>query len=67
LQRKDFKEMIIHHSATLLLLFFSYFVNYWRVGTLVMVVHDVADIALEAGKSLNYSGTCWRSLTFSQG
>jgi ceramide synthetase len=51
--------MIIHHSATLLLLFFSYFVNYWRVGTLVMVVHDVADIALEAGKSLNYSGRCW--------
>lgn len=50
--------MIIHHAATLLLLGFSYAVNLWRVGTLVMVVHDVADIVLEGAKACNYSGVC---------
>ena len=56
MQRKDFFELTVHHVATLALLFFSYAVNFWRVGTLVMVVHDVADIVLEGAKSLNYSG-----------
>lgn len=55
-KRKDFNELIVHHVATLALLFFSYAVNFWRVGTLVMVIHDVADIVLEGAKSLNYSG-----------
>ncbi len=44
---QDFKEQVIHHIATLTLLSFSWISNYIRIGTLVMVVHDSADILLE--------------------
>ena len=44
---QDFKEQIIHHLATLILLSFSWCANYIRVGTLVMIVHDASDVLLE--------------------
>uniref|UniRef100_A0A8C8I381 Ceramide synthase 4a n=1 Tax=Oncorhynchus tshawytscha TaxID=74940 RepID=A0A8C8I381_ONCTS len=37
-KRKDFKEQIIHHIATVFLIGFSYYANYVHVGTQVMVV-----------------------------
>ena len=46
-KRKDFWEMFIHHLTTISLLCFSWTCNLTRVGTLVMVIHDVADIFLE--------------------
>uniref|UniRef100_A0A8C4DKX0 Ceramide synthase 3b n=1 Tax=Dicentrarchus labrax TaxID=13489 RepID=A0A8C4DKX0_DICLA len=54
-KRKDFKEQVIHHIATLTLLSFSWISNYIRIGTLVMAVHDSADILLEGAKVLNYA------------
>ncbi|RXN20563.1 ceramide synthase 2-like protein [Labeo rohita] len=54
-KRKDFKEQIIHHWATLTLLAFSWCGNYIRVGTLVMLVHDSSDILLESAKIFNYA------------
>jgi ceramide synthetase len=45
--RKDFWEMFIHHIVTLLLLSFSWSSNLIRVGTLVLILHDVGDIFLE--------------------
>uniref|UniRef100_A0A667YBV6 Ceramide synthase 3b n=1 Tax=Myripristis murdjan TaxID=586833 RepID=A0A667YBV6_9TELE len=53
-KRKDFKEQVIHHIATLTLLGFSWISNYIRIGTLVMAVHDSADILLEGAKIFNY-------------
>ena len=46
-QRKDFWQMFTHHVATLSLLFFSYIVNYVRIGAIVLVIHDCADYWLE--------------------
>lgn len=54
-KRKDFKEQVVHHIATIILIGFSYIANYVRVGTLVMLVHDSADIILEVGKMLHYA------------
>ncbi|KAK0155717.1 Ceramide synthase 2 [Merluccius polli] len=54
-KRKDFKEQVIHHLATLTLLAFSWASNYIRIGTLVMATHDSADILLEGAKILNYA------------
>uniref|UniRef100_A0A8C5G2U9 Ceramide synthase 2-like n=1 Tax=Gouania willdenowi TaxID=441366 RepID=A0A8C5G2U9_GOUWI len=54
-KRKDFKEQVVHHIATLTLLSFSWISNYIRIGTIVMAVHDSADILLEGAKVLNYA------------
>ncbi|KAJ3609741.1 hypothetical protein NHX12_024252 [Muraenolepis orangiensis] len=47
-KRKDFKEQIVHHVATILLISFSWLVNYIRAGTLIML----------SAKIFNYAG--WR-------
>ena len=46
-KRKDFWEMFIHHLTTIALMAFSWTCNLTRVGTLVLGIHDCADIFLE--------------------
>ncbi|KTG44249.1 hypothetical protein cypCar_00041217 [Cyprinus carpio] len=59
LAESDFLLMFLHHVATISLITFSYVNNMARVGTLVMCLHDAADILLEAAKMANY-GKCQR-------
>lgn len=53
-KRKDFAEMIIHHIVTLLLLSFSWMVNFTKIGALVLAVHDGCDVFLQLAKLFNY-------------
>ncbi|KAM3963874.1 ceramide synthase 5 [Aphomia sociella] len=54
-RRKDFWQMFVHHIATIALLSFSWVCNLHRIGTLVLLIHDCADIALEAAKAAKYA------------
>lgn len=53
-RRKDFREMMIHHIATISLMTLSWSNNMIRIGTLVLCVHDTVDYWLEAAKLANY-------------
>lgn len=55
-KRKDFWQMFVHHIVTLLLMALSWVCNLHRVGSLVLVIHDCADIFLEAAKITKYAG-----------
>lgn len=54
-KRKDFWQMFVHHIVTILLLSLSWACNFHRIGALVLAIHDVADVPLEAAKLAKYS------------
>lgn len=54
-KRKDFWQMFTHHMITILLMALSWVCNLHRVGSLVLLVHDCADIFLEAAKITKYA------------
>lgn len=53
-KRKDFLEMVIHHSATALLVAASYYAGFNRIGGVVMVLLDVGDPPLHIAKVCRY-------------
>lgn len=61
--RSDALEMILHHFATISLIGLSYLENFVRIGCIIMLVHDVADVFLESAKVFNYVSKnrkwCW--------
>eukprot|EP00923_Selenidium_pygospionis_P022623 GHVN01039140.1.p1 GENE.GHVN01039140.1~~GHVN01039140.1.p1 ORF type:complete len:387 (+),score=45.77 GHVN01039140.1:62-1222(+) len=54
-KRSDFSVMLVHHVSTVLLLTGSYMMNLWRVGLVVLVLHDLGDILLYSAKTTQYS------------
>eukprot|EP00478_Filoreta_tenera_P000369 GABV01000369.1.p1 GENE.GABV01000369.1~~GABV01000369.1.p1 ORF type:complete len:428 (+),score=180.17 GABV01000369.1:135-1286(+) len=54
-RRQDFWIMFFHHIATLALLMAGWMSFSYRVGTLILVAHDVADVFLEISKLFKYA------------
>jgi len=59
--------MFIHHVTTIALMSFSWTCNLTRVGTLVLAVHDCADIFLEVNSMLRSKRITIQSLFFDSG
>uniref|UniRef100_A0AAY4DZL8 Ceramide synthase 6 n=1 Tax=Denticeps clupeoides TaxID=299321 RepID=A0AAY4DZL8_9TELE len=55
IKRKDFLIIIAHHLLSVSLMVFSYVSNMVRAGTLVMCLHDAAEVLLEAAKMAKYA------------
>lgn len=54
---KDFRQMLAHHLVTLVLITLSYHYTAWtRLGSLIMIIHDLSDPLMEAAKLALYRG-----------
>lgn len=54
-RRKDWLESLAHHVVTLGLMYYSWYANFTRAGLMVMLLHDISDIFLEAAKLARYA------------
>ena len=54
-KRKDFVALFVHHIATTLLLALSFVLRFHRFGLVVLLLHDLNDVALEGSKMLKYA------------
>lgn len=52
LSKPDLVEMMVHHSTTCFLIFSSFYMNYMRIGSLVLFLHDFSDIPVYITKIL---------------
>lgn len=52
MHKKTYIEMSLHHTLTLLLIFYSYFINMHNMGVTVMMVHDIGDFVMNLAKVL---------------
>lgn len=55
-KRKDHIEMFSHHIITSLLLIGSYYYYFNRIGHLILMIMDAADVLLALAKVLKYAG-----------
>eukprot|EP01068_Selenidium_serpulae_P007804 Selendium_serpulae@DN4808_c0_g1_i2.p1 len=59
-KRSDFHVMLVHHITTCFLLGGSYAMNFWRIGLIVLLPHDIVDIFLYWAKVMHCStGPRW--------
>lgn len=63
-KRKDFWEMQLHHVATIIVIWVSYAHGWTRVGAVIMVVLDPADVPLHVAKCFKYVGDARRDTKF---
>lgn len=54
-RRSDYWQMFIHHIVASVLIAFSYYHNVFRIGGILLALHDVNDVFLEGSKLCNYS------------
>ncbi|KOB73171.1 Uncharacterized protein OBRU01_11060 [Operophtera brumata] len=55
IRRKDFWQNYVHHNVALAQLFGTWVSQTFRIGCLVALLHDTADILLEFGKAAKYA------------
>ena len=55
-KRSDFFEYLLHHVVTLYLIAFSWMGYETRIGTYVLLIHDISDIGLCTTKIAHYVG-----------
>eukprot|EP00249_Psilotum_nudum_P016761 c25977_g2_i1 orf=581-1456(+) len=55
-RRKDFGVMMSHHVITLVLIAYSYISRLFRIGSIVLALHDVSDLIMELAKLCKYCG-----------
>ncbi|KAF9599952.1 hypothetical protein IFM89_001987 [Coptis chinensis] len=55
-RRKDFSIMMSHHVITVFLIGYSYITSFFRIGSVILALHDASDVFLEAAKVFKYSG-----------
>lgn len=55
-RRYDYIVMFVHHIITIILVSVSHYMNYCRIGTLVLLVHDISDVPIDTMKMLHYIG-----------
>lgn len=53
---KDRFIMLMHHAVTITLLAVSFALGQHRIGSVVLILHDVSDVFLEGAKLCRYSG-----------
>ncbi|KAB2050985.1 hypothetical protein ERO13_A12G024100v2 [Gossypium hirsutum] len=54
-RRKDFSVMMSHHIITSILIGYSYVTSFFRIGSIILALHDASDVFLEAAKVFKYS------------
>ncbi|KAJ7946052.1 LAG1 longevity assurance like [Quillaja saponaria] len=55
-RRKDFSVMMSHHVITVMLIGCSYMTSFFRIGSVILALHDASDVFMEAAKIFKYSG-----------
>ncbi|KAB0794981.1 hypothetical protein PPYR_11820 [Photinus pyralis] len=55
IKRKDFWQMFAHHIITITLMTFAWILRLQRITSLILLVHEFADIFLDTAKILNYA------------
>jgi len=55
-RHKDYFVMYAHHAVTIFLVTFSWSANYYAIGLLVLLIHDLTDVPLDMLKATNYLG-----------
>ena len=46
--------MFFHHLVTMILVGCSYLLGYFRIGVIVMILHDISDPIMEIAKIFHY-------------
>ncbi|XP_059647791.1 ceramide synthase LOH2 [Cornus florida] len=63
-RRKDFSVMMSHHVITVILIGYSYLTSFFRIGSVILALHDASDVFMEAAKVFKYSRKELRASVF---